>query len=118
MISSRATHGTPRSETRAAASGRTKHEVSLFNRLQFWNSADPDWRNVEVTQFSYTDYTAGTGYHSGYNVNGKFYVPGGGINATLPNVQIFDPALGGWLMGCSDSLGWLYRPKNWSNMRR
>jgi len=46
-----------------------KHEVSLFNRLQFWNSADPDWNNVAVTQFVYSDYTAGNGYHRGHNAN-------------------------------------------------
>src|SRR5207245_9908103 len=46
----------------------------LVNRIQYWNSANPDWNNVEVTQFSYTDYTAGTGYHSGYNANAH---PGG-----------------------------------------
>lgn len=46
-----------------------KHEVSLVNRLQSWNSADPDWNNVAVTQFVYTDYTAGTGYHRGHNAN-------------------------------------------------
>src|SRR5713226_7117148 len=46
-----------------------KHEVSLFNRLQTWNSADPDWNNVAVTQFVYSDYTAGAGYHRGHNAN-------------------------------------------------
>jgi hypothetical protein len=46
-----------------------KHEVTLVNRVQTWNSADPDWNNVAVTQFVFADYIGGTGYHRGYNVN-------------------------------------------------
>ena len=57
-----------------------KHEVSLVNRLQSWTSADADWNNVAVTQFVYTDYTAGTGYHRGYNANVH---PGGAGDRTF-----------------------------------
>jgi hypothetical protein len=46
-----------------------KREITLVNRVQTWNSADPDWNNVEVTQFVFADYVAGTGYPRGYWVN-------------------------------------------------
>ena len=46
-----------------------KHEVMLVNRIQTWTSTDPDWNNVESNQFVYSDYTAGSGSHRGYNVN-------------------------------------------------
>jgi hypothetical protein len=46
-----------------------KHEVMLTNRVQTWNSTDPEWNNVEVTQFVFTDYIAGSGYHRGHNTN-------------------------------------------------
>ena len=68
-VSGTAKFGPTLSQTMLLPGDAPKHEVMLVNRIQFWNSANPDWNNVEVTQFSYTDYTAGTGYHSGYNVN-------------------------------------------------
>ena len=61
-VSGTAKFGPTLSQTMLLPGDASKHEVMLVNRIQFWNSANPDWNNVEVTQFSYTDYTAGTGY--------------------------------------------------------
>src|SRR3989442_8767271 len=45
------------------------HEVMLVNRVQTWTSSDPAWNNLNVTQFVFSDYVAGTGYHRGHNGN-------------------------------------------------
>src|SRR5207247_569697 len=58
-VSGTAKFGPTLSQTMLLPGDAPKHEVMLVNRIQFWNSANPDWNNVEVTQFSYTDYTAG-----------------------------------------------------------
>jgi hypothetical protein len=41
----------------------------LVNRVQTWTSSDPAWNNLNVTQFVFSDYVAGTGYHRGHNGN-------------------------------------------------
>src|SRR5437867_1712940 len=58
-VSGTAKFGPTLSQTMFLPGDAPKHEVMLVNRIQFWNSANLDWNNVEVTQFSYTDYTAG-----------------------------------------------------------
>src|SRR2546428_10477979 len=68
-VSGTAKLGPTLSQTMLLPGDAPKHEATLVNRIQFWNSPNPDWNNVEVTQFSYTEYTAGTGYYSGYNNN-------------------------------------------------
>jgi hypothetical protein len=47
----------------------SKHEISLVNRPQTWNSSDADWNNVAVNQFAFANYVEGNGFHYGYNVN-------------------------------------------------
>ncbi len=42
-----------------------QHEVTLTSRRDVWQSADPDWNNVQTHHVVYTDYTAGTGAHRG-----------------------------------------------------
>ena len=56
-----------------------KHEVSLVTRLQSAHSAHSDWNNVALTQFVYTDYIDGTGYHRGHNADVH---PGGDRTST------------------------------------
>jgi hypothetical protein len=57
------------SQTTLLPGDAPKHEVMLINRTQTWTSTDPAWNNVDVTQFVFSDYVAGTGYHRGHNVN-------------------------------------------------
>jgi len=45
-----------------------QHEVTLTSRHDVWQSADPDWNNVQTHIVSYTDYNAGTGAHRGNGV--------------------------------------------------
>jgi hypothetical protein len=42
-----------------------QHEITLTSRRDVWQSADPDWNNVQMHLVSYSDYTAGTGAHRG-----------------------------------------------------
>jgi hypothetical protein len=42
-----------------------QHEVTLTSRRDVWQSADPDWNNVQTHHVVYTDHTAGTGAHRG-----------------------------------------------------
>jgi len=68
-ISGTAKFGPTLSQTTLLPGDVPQHQVALVTRLQSWNSADPDWNNVEVTNFVFSDFTAGTGYHRGYNAN-------------------------------------------------
>ena len=68
-ISGTAKFGPTLSQTTLLPGDVPQHQVALVTRLQSWNSADPDWNNVQVTNFVFSDYTAGTGAHRGYNAN-------------------------------------------------
>jgi len=68
-VSGTAKSGPTLSQTTLLPGDVPQHEVVLVTRLQSWNSADPDWNNVQVTNFFFSDYTAGTGAHRGYNAN-------------------------------------------------
>ena len=68
-VSGTAKSGPTLSQTTLLPGDVPQHEVVLVTRLQSWNSADPDWNNVQVTNFVFSDYTAGTGAHRGYNAN-------------------------------------------------
>jgi hypothetical protein len=57
------------SQTMLLPADAPNHQVTLVNRLQTWNSSDPDWNDVQVTQFVFSDYVGGSGYHRGHNVN-------------------------------------------------
>src|SRR5262245_23346477 len=62
-IAGTAKFGPTLSQTLLLPTDVPKHEVMLINRVQTWNSTDPEWNNVEVTQFVFSDYIAGSGYH-------------------------------------------------------
>jgi hypothetical protein len=68
-ISGTAKFGPIISQTLLLPDDVSKHEVMLINRTQTWSSSDADWNNVGVTQFVFSDYIAGTGFHRGHNVN-------------------------------------------------
>src|SRR5437773_8234194 len=68
-VSGTAKFGPTLSQTTLLPGDVPQHEVVLVTRLQSWDSADPDWNNVQVTNFVFSDYTAGTGAHRGYNAN-------------------------------------------------
>jgi hypothetical protein len=68
-ISGTAKFGPMMSQTLLLPGDAPKHEVTLVSRAQTWNSSDPDWNNVAVTQFVFSDYIAGQGSHRGHNVN-------------------------------------------------